>query len=129
MGIEQRKEKKEHKVCEKQRESGRGWKAEIEKRFSVEWMVEYVLLMNLLQDGDSISKNIQWATWGAIDGTVKWYPLPYDLDGASTLHAKWTANKYDVVLNARGGSGGSTVTAVFDSDKYVIKAEISEEMK
>ena len=57
-------------------------KAEIEKRFSVEWMVEYVLLMNLLQDGDSISKNIQWATWGAIDGTVKWYPLPYDLDGA-----------------------------------------------
>lgn len=57
-------------------------KAEIEKRFSVEWMVEYVLLMNLLQDGDSISKNIQWVTWGAIDGTVKWYPMPYDLDGA-----------------------------------------------
>ena len=57
-------------------------KTEIEKRFSVEWMVDYVLLMNLLQDGDSISKNIQWATWGAIDGTVKWYPLPYDLDGA-----------------------------------------------
>lgn len=57
-------------------------KAEIKKRFSVEWMVEYVLLMNLLQDGDSINKNIQWATWGAIDGTVKWYPLPYDLDGA-----------------------------------------------
>ena len=57
-------------------------KAEIEKRFSVEWMVDYVLLMELLQDGDSISKNIQWATWGAINGTVKWYPLPYDLDGA-----------------------------------------------
>lgn len=57
-------------------------KTEIEKRFSVEWMVEYVLLMNLLQDGDSISKNIQWATWGDIDGTVKWYPLPYDLDSA-----------------------------------------------
>lgn len=57
-------------------------KAEIEKRFSVEWMIEYVLLMNLLQDGDSIIKNIQWATWGAIDGIVKWYPLPYDLDAA-----------------------------------------------
>ena len=46
----------------------------------------------------------------------------YDIDGACTLYAKWTANTYDVVLNASGGSGGSTVTAAYDSDMPVIAA-------
>ncbi len=39
----------------------------------------------------------------------------YDVDGDITLYAKWTADTYDVVLNAQGGSGGSTITATFDS--------------
>ena len=47
---------------------------------------------------------------------------PYDIDAACTLYAKWTANTYDVVLNAQGGSGGSTVTAVFGSNMPVIAA-------
>ena len=47
---------------------------------------------------------------------------PYDIDAACTLYAKWTANTYDVVLNAQGGSGGSTVTAVFSSNMPVIAA-------
>ena len=46
----------------------------------------------------------------------------YDTDGAITLYAKWAANTYDVVLNAQGGSGGSTVTAVFDDAMPVINA-------
>lgn len=46
----------------------------------------------------------------------------YDIDADCTLYAKWTANTYDVVLNAQGGSGGSTVTAVFGSDMPVIAA-------
>lgn len=44
----------------------------------------------------------------------------FDIDDACTLYAKWTANAYDVVLNAQGGSGGVTVTAVYDSDMPVI---------
>ena len=47
---------------------------------------------------------------------------PYDINAACTLYAKWTANTYDVVLNAQGGSGGSTVTAVFGSNMPVIAA-------
>ena len=46
----------------------------------------------------------------------------YDIDGVCTLYAKWTANTYDVVLNASGGSGGSTVTAAYDSDMPDIAA-------
>lgn len=46
----------------------------------------------------------------------------YDVDSECTLYAKWTANTYDVVLNPSGGSGGSTVTATFDSDMPVIAA-------
>ena len=46
----------------------------------------------------------------------------YDLDSACTLYARWTANNYDVVLNAQGGSGGSTVTATFDSAMPAVSA-------
>lgn len=89
-------------------------KAEIEKRFSVEWMVDYVLLMNLLQDGDSISKNIQWTTWGAINGTVKWYPLPYDLDGAFGVIST-TAFGFDTPHKSTIGKGAkSPVRYVWD---------------
>ena len=89
-------------------------KAEIEKRFSVEWMVEYVLLMNLLQDGDSITKNIQWATWGAINGTVKWYPLPYDLDTAFGVNSV-TAFGFGAPYKSTIGKGAkSPVRYVWD---------------
>ena len=46
----------------------------------------------------------------------------YDKDASCTLYAHWTANTYDVVLNAQGGSGGSAFTAVFGSDMPVIAA-------
>ncbi len=46
----------------------------------------------------------------------------YDIDAPSTFYAKWTANTYNVVLNTQGGSGGSTITAVFASDMPVIAA-------
>ncbi|UKI38320.1 MAG: hypothetical protein L6V93_10425 [Clostridiales bacterium] len=44
------------------------------------------------------------------------------MDSACTLYARWTANNYDVVLNAQGGSGGSAVTATFDSAMPAISA-------
>lgn len=57
-------------------------KTEIEKRFSMEWMTDYLLLQEVIQNHDSYNKNWQWTTWGEIDGTVKWYVNPYDLDNA-----------------------------------------------
>ena len=57
-------------------------KKEIEKRFSMDWMIDYVLLQVLIQNGDCIRKNWQWVTWGEIDGKMKWFVNPYDLDHA-----------------------------------------------
>lgn len=56
-------------------------KKEIEKRFGVKWIMDYILIMCLLQDGDSINKNTQWTTWGAVDSLLRWNPNPYDMDG------------------------------------------------
>lgn len=56
-------------------------KREIEKRFGVKWIIDYVLVMCLLQDRDSINKNTQWTTWGAVDSLLRWNPNPYDMDG------------------------------------------------
>ena len=56
-------------------------KREIEKRFGVKWIMDYILIMCLLQDGDSINKNTQWTTWGAVDSLLRWNPNPYDMDG------------------------------------------------
>lgn len=60
----------------------RALKAEIEKRFSVEYLLDYVILITFLQNGDGTAKNWQWLTWGDINGNVKWYVCPYDLDYA-----------------------------------------------
>jgi hypothetical protein len=56
-------------------------KREIEKRFGVKWIMDYILIMCLLQDRDSINKNTQWTTWGAVDSLLRWNPNPYDMDG------------------------------------------------
>ena len=57
-------------------------KREIEKRFGVKWIMDYILIMCLLQDSDSINKNTQWTTWGAVDSLLRWNPNPYDMDAA-----------------------------------------------
>lgn len=62
-------------------------KKEIEKRFSMEWMVDYIILNIFLQNSDCIRKNWQWTTWGEIDGKERWYPNPYDLDHAFGVQA------------------------------------------
>ena len=62
-------------------------KAEIEKRFSMEWMIDYMILLVVIQNGDGIKKNWQWITWGEIDGKMKWYVNPYDLDFAFGVRA------------------------------------------
>ncbi len=57
-------------------------KKEIEKRFSMEWMIDYLILQVFIQNGDCVRKNWQWTTWGEIDGKVRWNANPYDLDHA-----------------------------------------------
>ena len=49
-----------------------------EKYFDVSNLVDYILEINLIADGDGYSKNWQWTTY---DG-VKWFVNPYDHDGA-----------------------------------------------
>ena len=56
-------------------------KSEIEKRFGVKWIMDYILFMCLLQDTDSVNKNTQWTTWGAVNSLLRWNPNPYDMDG------------------------------------------------
>ena len=55
-------------------------KEEIEKRFSMEWLIDYIILIDFTQNYDATKKNWQWTTWGEIDGHLKCYPNPYDMD-------------------------------------------------
>lgn len=57
-------------------------KKEIEKRFSMEWMIDYLILNVFIENDDCVRKNWQWTTWGEIDGKMRWYANPYDLDHA-----------------------------------------------
>ena len=52
-------------------------KAYIEQHFDVNNIIDYLIHINVLGDGDGLAKNWQWTTW---DG-VKWYVNPYDMDG------------------------------------------------
>ena len=55
------------------------------------------------------------------ESTGSWM-LKYNIDGDATLYAHWEPRTYDVVLNAQGGSGGSTVTATYGSNMPPIAA-------
>ena len=76
-------------------------KAEIDKRFSMEWLTDYIILINIIQNNDAIKKNWQWVTWGKIDGTVRWYVNPYDLDSSygvtsTTAFSNSSANRVHI---------------------------------
>ena len=49
----------------------------IEKYYDPENLIDYLIHITVLGDGDSLKKNWQWTTW---DG-VKWFANPYDMDG------------------------------------------------
>lgn len=50
----------------------------IEKYFDPENIIDYLIAISVVRDGDSLRKNWQWITY---DG-VKWYVMPYDMDGS-----------------------------------------------
>lgn len=50
----------------------------IEKYYDPENLIDYLIHITVLGDGDSLRKNWQWTTW---DG-VKWFVNPYDMDGS-----------------------------------------------
>lgn len=50
-------------------------------------MIDYIILICIIQDGDSIAKNWQWTTWGKRNGKMKWFVNPYDLDGAFGINS------------------------------------------
>lgn len=60
-----------------QEEMNATMRTEIANRFYVSFMIDYILEVNLVRDGDGWNKNWQWATW---DG-VHWTANPYDHDG------------------------------------------------
>lgn len=78
-------------------------KEQIQKRFSMEYLIDYIILVTFLQNSDSTANNWQWLTWGDIDGTVKWYVCPYDLDhafGVISTTGFRTANPYIQTVGA-----------------------------
>lgn len=52
-------------------------KAKIESYFNASFLVDYILLSEVISNGDGFAKNWQWTTW---DGE-KWVANMYDLDG------------------------------------------------
>ena len=51
-------------------------KEAVKARFDVDFMIDYLILQNLIGNHDSISNNCQWVTWNG----VQWCPNPYDLN-------------------------------------------------
>lgn len=57
------------------------FKTEFEKRFGLKWLIDYIIIITVAMNGDSLAKNWQWVTWGKKDGIMKWYVRPWDMDG------------------------------------------------
>ena len=76
-------------------------KEEIEKRFNVSFMIDYLIVINVLQDGDSVAKNWQWVTWNGI----QWCPNLYDCD--CSFGNGVGGNVLDDVLNILIGFGAT----------------------
>ena len=64
-------------------------RTEIEKRFNVNTLIDYLLFIWIGRNTDSMSKNWQWVTY---DGVV-WSILPYDLDSCWGIGAALPINE------------------------------------
>lgn len=58
-------------------------KALIEKYYNVDYVIDYLIFSNVIQNTDGWGGNWQWTTW---DG-IKWNPNPYDLNASLGIDA------------------------------------------
>lgn len=54
----------------------------LEKYLNIDYVIDYIIFSNIIENNDGWASNWQWTTW---DG-VKWNPNPYDLNVAFGLH-------------------------------------------
>lgn len=100
-------------------------KAEIEKRFSMEWLIDYIILINFTQNIDATMKNWQWTTWGEIDGHLKCYPNPYDNDAIFGIVA---TSAFYFITPQKSSMGTTNTPARYVWDYYLneMKARYAE---
>lgn len=68
----------------KTEEDLKGFKAVFEKYYDAENLIDYIIVSDLIKNGDGFSKNWQWFTY---DG-IKWWVGLYDCDGTFGGHFK-----------------------------------------
>ena len=103
-----------------------GLKAEIEKRFSMEWLIDYMILINFTQNGDALRKNWQWTTWGESDGHLKCYPNPYDLDSSFGINAPTAFSLGAPQKSTLGKTSNTPARYVWDYYLNEMKARYAE---
>ena len=72
----------------------------IEKYYDPENLIDYLIHITILGDGDSLRKNWQWTTW---DG-IKWFANPYDMDSCFGAYhvGNWVSDSYISTINIMG---------------------------
>lgn len=66
-----------YEASSKTEEDLKAFKAVFEKYYDVENLIDYLIVIDILGDGDSLKKNWQWFTYNGI----KWWVGLYDCDG------------------------------------------------
>ena len=89
----------------------------IEKYYNVDYIIDYIIFSNLIQNADGWGGNWQWTTW---DG-VKWNPNPYDLNASLGL------DPYGLVANSPDEKVSSSAIATYVYKYYT--TEIKDRYK
>lgn len=66
-----------YETSSKTEEDLKAFKSVFEKYYDVENLIDYLIVIDILKDGDSLKKNWQWFTYNGI----KWWVGLYDCDG------------------------------------------------
>ena len=89
----------------------------IEKYYNVDYIIDYIIFSNLIQNADGWGGNWQWTTW---DG-VKWNPNPYDLNASLGL------DPYGLIANSPNEKVSSGAIAAYVYKYYT--TEIKDRYK
>ena len=93
-------------------------RSEIEKRFGIRWLIDYVILVNLEHNSDIFLQNGQWITWGDIDNHMKWSICPYDHDYSFGVDS---VSSYKFISPEYGAFGDKATTPIRYVYKYYIE--------